>query len=82
MGTSFVIELRGSAVEVSTATLEGIPVPKLAADGEKDDTVPSISPLPVSLIESISGNVTMTAARPAILCRIAHIATHSLASRS
>jgi hypothetical protein len=54
-------------------------VRKSAADEEKDDTVPSISPLPVLLIESISDNVTMTAPRPTILCRIAHNSTHSLA---
>lgn len=31
----------------------------------------------VPLIESISDNLTMTGARPAILCRIAHIAAYS-----
>jgi hypothetical protein len=74
-----VIALPGPAFDVSSATFEGSPVRKLAVCGEKDDTVPSISPRELSQ-SPVSDNFNDYIGRLMILSRIAHIARNLHAS--
>ena len=67
------IALLGPAVDLSSATFEGKPVQKPAVCGEKDDTVPSISPWKLSQSPA-SDNSDDDTARLMILSRIAHVA--------